>query len=133
MISPPAQTRIFLHRSPTDMRKSFAGLVALTESVLQEEPTSGHLFLFFNRRGDRVKVLYWGGTGFCIWYQQLERGTFQIPLSDVANDQAKLEISSSQLSLILHGIDLNSARQRKRYSLHRSATENKEVNAREVA
>ena len=117
MISVASQTRIFVYRQPTDMRKSFSGLVALTESVLQEEPTSGHLFVFVNRRRDRIKALYWGGSGFCIWYQQLQRGTFEIPTCESMQDSDKLEISSSQLSLILNGIDLSSVRQRMRFSL----------------
>jgi transposase len=119
MISIAAQTRIFVYREPTDMRRSFTGLVALTESVLEQDPLSGHLFVFFNRRRDRIKILYWGGTGMCIWYQQLERGTFQIPDAHTLQQQQRLEIDSSQLSLILSGIDLSSVRQRKRFQLAR--------------
>ena len=70
MLSISSQVRIFLARHPVDMRKSFHGLIGLTESVLQQDPLSGHLFVFVNRRRDRIKLLYWGGTGFCIWYQQ---------------------------------------------------------------
>jgi transposase len=70
MIALAPQIRIFLYRLPTDMRKSFHGLVALTESALQQDPLSGSLFVFLNRRRDRIKILYWGQTGFCIWYQQ---------------------------------------------------------------
>ncbi len=117
MLAFSPQTRIFLHRKPTDMRKSFPGLVAITESVLQQEPTCGHLFVFFNRRRDRIKILYWGGSGFCIWYQQLETGTYQFPSHDQLQQAQSLELTSSQLSLILDGIDLSSARQRKRFSL----------------
>ena len=117
MLSIPPQTRVFLYREPTDMRKSFQGLVALTESVLRQDPLSGHLFVFINRRRDRIKILYWGGIGFCIWYQQLEQGTYQLPGADALAEQDQLEISSAQLSLILHGIELSSARQRKRFRL----------------
>ena len=99
------------------MRKSFHGLVALTESVLKLDPLSGHLFVFVNRRRDRIKLLYWGGTGFCIWYQQLERGTYQLPDTAVADEHKGIEITTSQLSLILDGIDLSSVRQRMRYEL----------------
>src|SRR6267143_1188825 len=69
-ISP--QVRVFLAREPVDMRKSFHGLVSLTESVLKKDPLSGQLFVFINRRRDRIKLLYWGGVGFCLWYQQLQ-------------------------------------------------------------
>jgi len=114
MLSLANQVRIFLARDPVDMRKSFHGLVGLTESVLGEDPLSGDLFVFINRRRDRIKLLYWGGTGFCIWYQQLEQGSYQLP--DAAKAGAEgIEITASQLSLILDGIDLASVRQRPRY------------------
>ena len=58
---------MYLAKDATDMRKGFPGLIALTEAVLRQEPTSGHLFVFLNRRGDMMKILYWDGTGFCIW------------------------------------------------------------------
>jgi len=114
MLSLANQVRIFLARDPVDMRKSFHGLVGLTESVLGKDPLSGDLFVFINRRRDRIKLLYWGGTGFCIWYQQLEQGSYQLP--DAAKAGAEgIEITASQLSLILDGIDLASVRQRPRY------------------
>ena len=115
MISLSHQLRIFLARDPVDMRRSFHGLIGLTESVLQQDPLSGYLFVFVNRRRDRIKVLYWGGTGFCIWYQQLEKGTYQLPRT--TTDLEGVEITASQLSLILSGIDLSSVRQRPRYQL----------------
>jgi len=99
------------------MRKSFHGLIGLTESVLREDPLSGHLFVFINRRRDRIKMLYWGGTGFCIWYQQLEKGGYQLPEAAAADEREGIEITASQLSLILDGIDLSSIRQRPRYRL----------------
>lgn len=114
MIALPPQIRVFLYRLPTDMRKSFHGLVALTESALKQDPLSGSLFVFLNRRRDRIKILYWGQTGFCIWYQQLEQGTYQLP-EEPREEQAALEVTRSQLSLILDGIDLSSARQRRRF------------------
>jgi len=114
MLSLVNQVRIFLARDPCDMRKSFHGLVGLTESVLGKNPLSGDLFVFINRRRDRIKLLYWGGTGFCIWYQQLEQGSYQLP--DAANAGPEgIELTASQLSLILDGIDLASVRQRPRY------------------
>jgi len=118
MIALPPQVRVFLYRLPTDMRKSFNGLVALTESVLQQDPLSGSLFVFVNRRRDRIKILYWGQTGFCIWYQQLQKGTYQLP-GDALEEQQTIEVTRSQLSLILDGIDLSSARQRTRFQLPR--------------
>jgi transposase len=109
------QVRVFLARTPCDMRKSFHGLVSLAESVLKKDPLSGHLFVFINRRRDRIKLLYWGGTGFCIWYQQLQQGSYQLPEITDADSESGIEITASQLSLILDGIDLSSVRQRARY------------------
>ena len=115
MLSVLGHLRIFLARDPVDMRKSFHGLLGLTESVLKQDPLAGHLFVFVNRRRDRIKLLYWGGTGFCIWYQQLEKGTFQLPDAATADEREGIEITASQLSLILDGIDLSTVRQRPRY------------------
>jgi transposase len=117
MLSVASHLRVFLARDPVDMRKSFHGLIALAESVLTQDPLSGHLFVFVNRRRDRMKVLYWGGTGFCIWYQQLESGTFQLPDADAADERQGIEVTPSQLSLILDGIDLSSVRHRTRYQV----------------
>ena len=115
MIALPPQLRVFLYRRPTDMRKSFYGLVALTESELKQDPLSGSFFVFVNRRRDRIKILYWGQTGFCIWYQQLQQGTYQLPRHESLDEPAALEVTRSQLSLILDGIDLTSVRQRRRF------------------
>ena len=113
LLSP--QTKVFLARCASDMRKSFRGLIALTEAVLRQDPASGHLFVFINRRRDLLKILHWDGSGFWIWYRRLERGTFQLPSTDAANEQAGVELTPAQLSLILEGIDLGSVRQRLRY------------------
>jgi transposase len=120
MIALTPQIRAFLYRRPTDMRKSFHGLVALTQSELKQDPLSGSLFVFLNQRRDRVKILYWGQAGFCIWYQQLEKGTYQIPDATALQDQDTLEVTRSQLSLILDGIELSSVRQRLRFQLPRA-------------
>ena len=123
MIALPAQIRVFLYRLPTDMRKSFHGLVALTESAVKQDPLSGSLFVFFNRQRDRIKILYWGQTGFCIWYQQLQKGTYQLPAAKSLEEQETMEVTRAQLSLILDGIDLSSARQRMRFQLPRERAE----------
>lgn len=109
------QTKVFLAKQVTDMRKSFRGLITLTESILQQDPVSGHLFVFVNRRRDMLKILHWDGSGFWIWYRQLERGTFQLPTPPADHQEAGVELTPAQLSLILDGIDLKSARQRLRY------------------
>jgi transposase len=82
-------------------------------TAFSQDPTSGNLFLFVNRRRDRLKILYWDRDGLAIWYKRLESGSFQIHV--VARDAVAIEMSPTQLALILSGIDLRSARQRKRY------------------
>ena len=86
MIAPSFHTKVYLAKDAIDMRKGFPGLISLTEAVLRAEPTSGHLFMFVNRRRDFMKILYWDGTGFCIWSKRLERGSFQRPPA-VAGDK----------------------------------------------
>jgi transposase len=114
MISLPHPVRVFLHAPPTDLRKGFDALSGLVTNAFGQDPTSGHLFLFVNRRRDRLKILYWDrGDGLAIWYKRLESGSFQIPATP--RDSASVEMSPTQLALILSGIDLGSARQRKRY------------------
>ena len=121
MIALSAHTKVYLAKDATDMRKSFRGLILLTEAVLQQESVSGHLFVFLNRRRDLMKILYWDGTGFCIWYKRLECGSFQRPLAVAGEVRPDLELSTAQLSLMLQGIDLTSVRQRLRF--HRFPTE----------
>ena len=122
MISLPSSVRVFLHAPPTDLRKGFDALCGLVTTAFGQDPTSGHLFLFVNRRRDRMKILYWDREGLAIWYKRLENpGTFQIP--PTAAKAASIEMTPTQLALILSGIDLKSARQRKRYQRTTPAAE----------
>jgi transposase len=123
MISLPHPVRVFLHTPATDLRKGFDALCGLVTTAFCQDPTSGHLFLFVNRRRDRIKILYWDRDGLAIWYKRLEAGSFQIPAT--ATDAVSVEMTATQLSLILSGIDLGSARQRKRYQRHTTAAENR--------
>jgi transposase len=124
MINLPSSVRVFLHAPPTDLRKGFDSLCGLVTTAFGQDPTCGHLFLFVNRRRDRIKILYWDRDGLAIWYKRLETpGTFQIPA--IISQAASIEMTSTQLSLILSGIDLRSARQRKRYQRPISAAENR--------
>ena len=107
------QTRVFLFLEPVDMRKSFRGLCLLAESELKQDPASGHWFAFINRRGDRLKLLGWDGQGFWIWYKRLESGVFQNATAE--SNRTQIEIDVTQLSLIINGIDLRSAKRRRRY------------------
>jgi len=114
MLSLSPAVRIFLCTRITDMRCGFYRLAMLAETVLQEDPYSGHLFVFFNRRGDRCKVLYWDRTGFCLIYKCLEQGVFRLPC--YGNEQERRKMDITDLSLILEGIELDAVHRRKRYT-----------------
>ena len=114
MLSFTNHVQVYLCTSPTDMRRSFDGLSGLVASVMNKEPLSGHLFLFLNRRRDRIKLLYWDNDGLAIWMKRLEAGTFETP--PAAADQSCLELDATQLTLLLTGVSLQSAQRRKRYS-----------------
>jgi transposase len=116
MWSLPPSVRIFVCLAPTDLRRSFDGLAGLVAGVLREDPLSGHLFVFRNRRADLMKILYWDRSGYCIWAKRLERGTFRFPQLK----ESRVEMQSSDLMLILEGIDLSSVKRRKRYQRHTS-------------
>jgi transposase len=105
--------RIFVSVQPTDMRKSFDGLVALTRSVIERDPLSGHLFVFFNRRQTMMKSVYWDRNGFCLIAKRLERSTFILPEAD---ERGVVELEAAELALILEGIDLRNGRRRPRWS-----------------
>jgi transposase len=114
MISLPPTVKIFLATQPADMRKSFDGLKALVEEFLDEDPLSGHLFVFRNRRGDRLKILYWDRDGLAIWYKRLEIGSFRFPRP--ADDKAcRVDVTPADLAMLLDGVDLSSVRRTKRY------------------
>ena len=101
MIGPGTGVRVYLACGTTDMRKGIAGLAALAQDVLRQNPASGAVFAFRGRRGDRLKLLYWDGQGFCLYYKVLERGRFPWP---VAGDGAA-RLTSAQLAMLWEGID----------------------------
>ena len=114
MLSLPPSVRILLAREPADMRKGFDGLSHLVESVLREDPLSGHLFVFRNRRGDRIKLLLWDTDGFLILYKRLEKGTFRFPAPSEA-DATSVAVKATDLIMLLDGVDLRTVRRRPRY------------------
>ena len=103
--------RVWLYRRPTDMRKSFDGLSALAKQVLDEDPLSGAVFAFVNRRRTQIKLLYFEDDGYCVWSKRLERGRFQVHWEGLQ----KVPIDLGTLKLLIDGIDLDSVRRFKRY------------------
>jgi len=104
--------RVFLCTEAADMRRSFDRLAEMTRSILEQDPFSGHLFVFFNRPRDRVKILFWDRSGFCLYYKRLEEGCFSPP----PRDGRRVEIAAAELTLILEGLELANAKRHKRFS-----------------
>ena len=101
MFFPEGRVRVFVYGRPVDMRLGFTGLYALTKHRLQQDPMSGHLFVFVNRRGSYLKVLYWDRTGFCLWAKRLERGRF---VSDWSRESNR-ELDWTGLKMLLEGLE----------------------------
>ena len=115
MLSVATDTRILIALGTTDMRKGFDGLSSIVIGTLKQDPLSGYLFLFVNRRRDKLKILYWDGDGLAIWYRRLEQGTFQLP--KLSEDRKSAEIRSDELTMLIRGIDYSNVKRRKRFSL----------------
>src|SRR6202161_1404701 len=113
MLSVPPPMRAFLAGQPSDMRRSFDGLVALTRSALLQDPLSGHPFAFVNRRRTMMKAVYWDRNGYCLLAKRLEKGTFVLPPAPAGS---ALEVEAVELTLLLEGIDLCTARRRPRWA-----------------
>lgn len=101
MIAPPPGARVYLATTPCDMRKGFDGLAAQVQNVLQADPFSGALFVFRGKRGDRLKILAWDGSGLCLYAKRLESGRFVWP----PIVEGRLQLTAGQISLLLEGID----------------------------
>ncbi len=106
-------TRIWLAAAPADMRCGFDRLAELARLVTEQDPMSGHLFLFRSRGGDRLKALYWDRDGYALWYKRLEQGVFKFPR--IADDAKSVELRASELAMLLDGIDLRSVKRVPRY------------------
>jgi transposase len=104
MIHLPASVRVYLATSPCDMRRGFDGLHALVNTVMELDALAGQLFVFSNRRRDRVKILYWDRDGFAVWAKRLEEGTYAMPFTE--SGQMRREITAQELAALLSGIDL---------------------------
>jgi transposase len=111
MLSIPSTVPIFLYTEPTDMRKSFDGLSGIVRSEFSADPTDGSLFLFINRRRDRLKMLHFDGSGYWLYYRLLEAGTFEV----IASEGKYIQIDATQLAMLLGGVSLVHVKRRKRY------------------
>ena len=115
MLSLPLNVNIYLCATPVDLRKSFDGLSGLVESVFERNVLDGHLFLFVNKRHDRLKALWWEKGGLVIWYKRLERGSFEMP--QPASDQVHVTLDATELAMLLGGVSLASAKRRTRFAV----------------
>jgi len=116
MLTLPSQAQVYLCTGAVDLRKSFDGLCGLVESVFQRDVLDGHLFLFLNKRRDRIKALWWDRDGLIIWYKRLECGTFEVP--HAAGDAQQLELDGTDLAMLLGGVSFATAKRRKRYKVN---------------
>ena len=112
ILNPGIRQRIWLYTQPTDMRKSFNGLIGIIQGLLQDNAQSGDWFVFINRRKTHIKVLYFDGTGFCIWFKRLEQGQFNFR----ASGQQKKALDFAGLQLLLAGMEVQKYKQYKRLS-----------------
>lgn len=117
MFFPESGLKIWFCSEATDMRKSFNGLAAMVKNKMAEDPLSGEFFVFVNRRKTMMKILFFDRNGYSIWFKRLEAGAFQSP---TGSDQ-KIQLTYTQLTLILEGIDIKKISQRKRYKRENSS------------
>jgi transposase len=115
MISFSFPSEIYIANKPTDFRKCFDGLCGEVQSLIHRDPFNGSLFVFYNKRRDRLKLLVWDKDGFWLFYKRLEQGTFEIPVS--CSENSSVAITAEQLHLVLCGIELASVKKRKRFGL----------------
>ena len=114
MLTLPGTVRIYLAAEPVDLRRGFDGLAAATRQIICQDPLSGYLFAFINRRANRLKILLWESSGYLLIYKRLERGRFHLPRAPRPGTR-HVEIEAAELMLMLEGIDLRGARRRKRW------------------
>jgi transposase len=120
VLSLPPSVRIYVATQPVDGRKGVDSLTAMVRSALSQDPLSGHLYVFFSRRCDRVRVVYWDRNGYAMWTKRLERGRFH-PSFSADGRLSVSAIEAADLALILEGIDLAGARRRPRWEPGKAA------------
>ena len=114
MLTLPCSVRIYVAAEAVDLRRGFDGLAAATRSLIRQDPLNGHLFVFLNRRKNRIKFLIWDRSGYLLLYKRLERGTFALPAQPHVGER-HVELDAGELGLMLEGVDLRGARRRERW------------------
>ncbi len=115
MLTLPPSVQLYVAPQPVDARKGFNGLSLYVQAQLRLEPLSGHLFIFFNRRRDQVRILFWDRSGYVLWAKRLERGRFRLP-EHWTRSAPHAQIEAAELSLCLEGIDLTGTKRRPRWT-----------------
>jgi transposase len=122
LLSLPPSVRLFVATQPVDGRKGADSLMVMVRDVLQQDPLSGHLFVFFSKRCDRVRVVYWDRNGFAMWTKRLEKGRFR-PTFCADGRLATTAMEAAELALVVEGIDLSGARRRPRWEPRKTTPE----------
>jgi transposase len=114
MLTLPPSVHVYVAAEPTDLRKSFDGLSGLVMQRFGADPLCGHLFVFRNRRGDQIRVLFWDRTGYCILGKKLAQGRFHLT-RPIHAGATHVQVEAAELSLMLEGLDLTHAKKYKRW------------------
>ena len=115
MFALTAENIFHMYSHPTDMRKSFDALSGLVRNNLGYNPINGEVFIFINKRRDKIKLLHWQGSGYLLYYKRLETGTFELPRYDAS--VGSISLSYAQMIMIMDGLSIKNLQQRKRYTL----------------
>ena len=113
MFTLSSSNQFHMYSQPTDMRKSFDGLSGLIQNTLGNNPLNGDVFIFINRRRDKIKLLHWQGISFTLYYKRLEEGTFEVPLYDP--EAGSITLSYAQMVMLVDGLTIKNIQKRKRY------------------
>ncbi len=114
MFTLSSSNRFHLYSKPTDMRKSFDGLSGLIQNTLDHNPCHGDVFIFINKRRDKIKLLHWQGISFTLYYKRLEEGTFEMPKYD--KQTGSITLSYAQMVMLVDGLTIKNIKRRKRYT-----------------
>jgi transposase len=114
MFSLSSENKFHLYSEPTDMRKSFDGLSGIIRNLLETDPCNGDVFIFINKRHDKIKLLHWQGISFTLYYKRLEKGTFEIPSYNMTS--GSISLTYTQLVMIIDGLSIKNIEKRKSYN-----------------